>query len=259
MHGDTASSLTTPVTFGTAATASSPIGNYTINASGAAGANYAISFVNGTLTINPAALTITANNTNKLYGAALPTFTASYSGFVNGDTASSLTTPVTLGTTATASSPIGAYTITASGAAYTNYSISFVNGTLTINAAALTITANDTNKAYGAALPTFTASYNGFMNGDTASSLTTPVSLGTTATASSQVGAYAITASGAADTNYSISYVNGTLTISNSLTSGSVASTANPALPGANVTFTMTVSAVAPGAGWPSGTGELSH
>ena len=41
-----------------------------------------------------APLTITANNTNKVYGAAVPAFTASYSGFVNGDTASSLTTPV---------------------------------------------------------------------------------------------------------------------------------------------------------------------
>ena len=54
---------------------------------------------NVTLNVTPAALTITANDTNKVYGAALPTFTASYSGFVNGDTASSLTTPVTLATT----------------------------------------------------------------------------------------------------------------------------------------------------------------
>ena len=38
-------------------------------------------------------LTITADNQTKVYGAALPTLTASYSGFVNGDTAASLTTP----------------------------------------------------------------------------------------------------------------------------------------------------------------------
>ena len=40
----------------------------------------------GTLTIDKAALTITANNQTKVYGAALPTLTASYTGFVNGDT-----------------------------------------------------------------------------------------------------------------------------------------------------------------------------
>jgi len=76
----------------------------------------------------------------------------------------------------------------------------------------------------------------------------------TIATSVSNVGVYPITASGAASTNYSFTYVNGALTITNSLTSGALASSANPALPGANVTFTMTLSAVAPGAGTPTGT-----
>jgi len=213
VNGDTAASLTTPVTLGTSASVSSPIGTYTITASGATDTNYAITLVNGLLTVNPTALTITASNTNKVYGAALPTFTASYTGFVNGDTATSLTTPVTLGTSASASSPIGTYTITASGATDTNYSITLVNGVLTVDPAALTITANNTNKVYGAPLPTFTASYSGFVNGDTASSLGTAVTLGTAASASSPIGAYAITASGAVGTNYSITQVAGTLTI----------------------------------------------
>ena len=161
----------------------------------------------------PAPLTITANDAGKVYGAALPSFTAGYSGFVNGDTAASLTTPVTLGTTATASSPVGAYAITASGAADTNYSITEVNGTLTVTPAPLTITANNAGKVYGAALPSFTAGYSGFVNGDSPASLTFPVTLGTTASASSPVGAYAITASGAVDANYSITEVSGTLTV----------------------------------------------
>ena len=45
----------------------------------------------GMLTVTPVALTITADNQTKVYGAALPTLTASYSGFVNGDTSASLT------------------------------------------------------------------------------------------------------------------------------------------------------------------------
>jgi hypothetical protein len=48
--------------------------------------------------------------------------------------------------------------------------------------------------------------------------------------------------------------VDGTLTITQSLSSGLVTSSANPALPGSSVTFTMALSAVAPGAGSPNGT-----
>ena len=66
---------------------------YSITASGAVDADYSISYVAGTLTVTPAALTITADNQTKVYGAALPTLTASYSGFVNGDTSASLDHP----------------------------------------------------------------------------------------------------------------------------------------------------------------------
>ena len=38
-------------------------------------------------------LTITADNQTKVYGAALPTLTASYTGFVNGDTSASFDHP----------------------------------------------------------------------------------------------------------------------------------------------------------------------
>ncbi len=88
---------------------------------------------NVTINVLQAPLTIAVNDTNKVYDAPLPTFTASYSGFVNGDTASSLTTPVTFSTTATASSPIGAYSITASGAADANYTITFADSILTVS------------------------------------------------------------------------------------------------------------------------------
>jgi hypothetical protein len=152
---------------------------------------------NVALNVLKAPLTIAANSTNKVYGAALPAFAASYTGLVNGDTTASLTTPVTLSTIATAASPASAYAITASGATSSNYNITFVSGTLTITPAPLTIAANNTNKVYGTALPMFAASYSGFVNGDTVASLGTPVTLGTAATAASPVGSYAITASGA--------------------------------------------------------------
>ena len=53
---------------------------YAITASGAVDPDYTISYVGGTLTVTPAPLTITANNQTKVYGAALPTLTASYCG-----------------------------------------------------------------------------------------------------------------------------------------------------------------------------------
>src|SRR5207244_10226264 len=111
----------------------------------------------------------------------------------------SLTTPVSLSTTATAASLVGKYDILASGAADLNYSITFVKGSLEVTPATLTITADDKTKVYGAALPVLTASYSGFVNGDTSASLTTPVSLSTTATANSAVGKYDILASARSD------------------------------------------------------------
>jgi hypothetical protein len=61
--------------------------------------------------------------------------TASYSGFVNGDTAADLTTRPTLSTTATVNSKPGSYVITASAAADPNYTIRYVAGALTITSA----------------------------------------------------------------------------------------------------------------------------
>ncbi len=219
VNGDTSASLTTQPTLSTTATAASHVAGspYAINASGAVDSDYSISYVAGRLTVTPAALTITANNQTKVYGAALPTLTASYSGFVNGDTSASLTTQPTLSTTATAASHVSGspYSITASGSVDSDYSISYVPGALTITSAALTITANNQTKLYGAALPTLTASFSGFVNGDTSASLTTQPTLSTTATAASHVAGspYAINASGAADSDYSISYVAGALSV----------------------------------------------
>ena len=57
-----------------------------------------------TVTVAPAPLAITADGKSMPYGGPLPTLTASYSGFVNGDTPASLTTPPNLSTAATATS-----------------------------------------------------------------------------------------------------------------------------------------------------------
>ncbi len=215
VNGDTSASLTTQPTLTTTATASSHVSGspYAITASGAADSDYSISYGSGTVTVTPAALTITANNQTKVYGAVLPTLTVSYTGLVNGDTAASLTILPAVATTATTSSHVSGnpYSITASGAVDADYSISYVGGTLTVTQATLSITAVNKTKAYGAALPTLTATYLGFVNGDTSASLSMQPTLTSSATASSHVSGnpYSITASGAVDGDYSISYVAG--------------------------------------------------
>ena len=100
------------------------------------------------------------------YGGTVPSLTATYSGFVNGDNASSLSTQPTVSTTATSASPAGAYPITASGAVDPNYTITYTAGTMTVGKATLTVTANNQSMPLGGPLPAFTVSYTGFVNGD---------------------------------------------------------------------------------------------
>jgi probable HAF family extracellular repeat protein len=128
------------------------------------------------------------------------------------------------------------------------------NRTLSVTPPApLRITPDNQTKVYGAPLPTLTASYSGFVNGDTPASLTTQPSLNTTATAFSDVGSYLITASGASDPDYAISYADGTMTITPDGTTTTVTSSLSSLSAGQQLTFTATVSAAAPGGGTPTG------
>ena len=212
-NGDTPASLSKLPTCTTTATSSSAVGTYTTSCSGAADPNYTIVYVAGAVRVSSANLTITASSASMTYGGSVPAVTASYSGFVNGDTANSLATKPTCSTTATSSSPVGSYTTSCSGAVDSNYTITYVTGAVAVHPASLTITASPATLTYGNAAPTITASYSGFVNGDTANSLTTKPTCTTAVTAASTVGSYASTCSGAADGNYTITYVSGTVTV----------------------------------------------
>src|SRR5205807_6582382 len=98
-------------------------------------AHYNAATASAVIDVSKAPLTIKADNKSRPYGQPNPALTATYTGFVNGDTAASLDSPVVLSTTANASSPAGSYPIAASGAADANYTISFANGTLTVTPA----------------------------------------------------------------------------------------------------------------------------
>jgi hypothetical protein len=187
-------------------------------------------------------LNVAANNVTRTYGAANPAFTSTITGALNGDTFT-----VTYSTTATATSPIGAYPIvpTVSGAATSNYTVTTTNGILTVAPATLTVAANNANRIYGAANPVFTGTTTGLLNSDTVTTAFT-----SSAVPTSPVGTYPIvpTVSGPATSNYSVVTVNGTLTITQN-PSSLVINVDNASRPyGApNPNFTGSVNGVLPG------------
>jgi hypothetical protein len=199
----------------------------TLNAlSGSSAGNYTASFSlanNPTLTVNPAALTISATDASKTYGQTL---TLTGTGFIsNGLQFGESVGSVSLVTTgADASANAGSYAITASGATGgtfnpTNYAINYVNGTLTINPQTLTITANDVTQTYNN-VPYNGGNgvtYNGFVNGQNSSVLSGTIIFGGNSQGAVNVGTYTIIPSGLTSSNYAINYVDGTLTINPAL------------------------------------------
>src|SRR5260221_14692091 len=211
VNGENVSAITAPTVSTTAATSSAP-GSYPITLSGGSAANYNLTLQNGTMTIGKVPLTAKADDQSKVYGQVNPALTITYTGFVNGDNASSVTSP-TASTTATASSGAGTYPITLSGGSAANYTITLQGGTLTITKTDLTAKADNQSKVYGQANPALTISYTGFVNGENTSSIIPPTA-STTAIATSGVGSYPITLSGGSAAHYSLTLVAGTLTIS---------------------------------------------
>jgi hypothetical protein len=166
-----------------------------------------------TLTVTAAPLTITASSGTMVYGSTAPTITPIYTGLVNGDTSTAI--KPTCSTTATSSSPVSGspYTSSCSGASDPNYTITYVAGAVTVTAAPLTITASSGTMTFGGTPPTITPIYTGLVNGDKAPA--TPPTCSTTATSSSPISppTYPSTCTGAVDSNYTITYVPGTVTV----------------------------------------------
>jgi hypothetical protein len=220
--GDAVSSVTLSGAGGApSATVAAPGPNYPIIPSAAMGSglsNYLIKYVNGTLTVNPATLTITAKGESKTYGTTFTpdgTNQCTSSGLVNGDAVTSVTL-TSNGYAARATVAGSPYTVTPStavGHGLANYSISYVNGTLLVNPAPLTVTATNQTKIQGEANPTFTASYSAFVLGEGPSVLGGTLTCSTTATKSSPPGTYAITPADLTSSNYAITFVSGTLTV----------------------------------------------
>ncbi len=229
-NGETIGSVTL-ASAGAAPTAGVLGSPYAITASNAAGGsfdanNYSITYVNGQLTVTPAALTVTANNAAKTYGQTV-TFNGTEfttSALQNGESVNSVTL-ASAGAAATAGVVGSPYAIVASNATgggtfnAANYNILYTNGQLTVNPAALTVTANNATKTYGQtttfAGTEFTPA--GLQNGETIGSVTL-ASAGVAPAAGVAGSPYAINASAATGgtfnaANYNVSYVDGQLTV----------------------------------------------
>ncbi len=224
VNGDTVTSATLASTgaISNAPVSGSPYAITITNALGDAGlTNYNISYVNGTLTVNPAGLTVTANNAARNYGVTNPVFSASYSGFVNNETNSVVSGVPGFITPATVTSGVGGYAITPllGSLTATNYTFGPFNpGTLTINPAALSIMASNQSKTYGQKFVFAGTEFatSGLVNGDSVTSATL-ASTGAISNAPVSGSPYAITITNALGdaglTNYNISYINGALTV----------------------------------------------
>lgn len=154
---------TVPITYSSSNTAVATVvngnvhitgtGATTITAQQASDGFYPAANVSQTLTVNKAPLTIKADRKTKPEGDPNPTLTATYTGFVPGETTAVLLTPAVLTTTATTASPAGNYLITVSGATAANYTVTFINDSLIVkprSVQTITFTALAA-KTYGAA------------------------------------------------------------------------------------------------------------
>lgn len=206
----------------TTATQSSNVGAYPITVdsaaiNGAASGNYVINRLPGTLTISAAPLLlVAADDFTRLYGDDNPLFTFTTTGWKGSD-ADSNTMNATLTSIATKLSNVGDYSIVVSNAFLTgpaagNYVIQTRNGVLTIIPAPLTVTPGDYSKVYGDLDPNFVLTASGLRNGDTIASV---LRGGPIRDAGENVGAYPIRQGGVelASNNYVLTYVNGTLRI----------------------------------------------
>ena len=208
LNGETIGTVT--IAYGTGSAANSAVGTYTgsVTPSAATGgtfnpSNYtSIVYTSGNITVNPVALSVTANTVTKNFGTTLTGGTGSIAftsiGLQNGETIGSVT--IAYGTGAAATAGVGTYTGTVTASAPTggtfsagNYTITYVAGNIIVQpAGTLTITANNVPKTYGTAITGGTGSTAftavGLLNGETIGSVT--IAYGTGAAANAAVATY---------------------------------------------------------------------
>ena len=174
-------------------------------------------------TINKLKITVKVTNANQsaTYNGAEPTINTETTVTLTGSVASApsfVSNELSFSVTKETGVNTGTYTLTPSaepksGYSVDNYDITPTLGTFTINKAALTVTANSENITYGDDKPTFSVSYNGFVNNENESVLGDSLVLECDYVKYGNVGTYSITPSGLTSDNYAITFESRTLTV----------------------------------------------
>jgi hypothetical protein len=184
--------------------------------------SYDVTLIGGELTVTNAGLTGTVASSSRLYGQTNAAFTVSYTGFLNGDTANVLQGTMSYscltsnGVPTDTNTAVGSYPIhVSSGQTAGNYTIHYVDGTLTVAPAVLLVTPDNASRLFGTTNPVFAATYSGYANNEGSNVFSGHPDLETTASVLSPIGVYDITATQGtlSATNYTFMFTNGALTV----------------------------------------------
>lgn len=195
------------------------VGTYSITVDGLENSNYAITYVNGTLTVNERTVTLDWGTANSfVYDGNAHTLNPAAKNIVIGDDLGLAITVTGENISGSSAINAGTYTATAS-ITNQNYVLaeSSKTATFTITARALTITANDHEIIYGSAPATNGYTISGMIEGETpeTANIGGTVKLTTNYTQYGNVGKYDIIVdiSGLSAPNYSFTAKNGKLTV----------------------------------------------
>jgi filamentous hemagglutinin family protein len=192
-----------------------------------------IEYVDGTLTIDQAALSVTASGQSKTYGNTLSLDGAAFtsSGLVSGELIDSVTLTSATGIDASTTADAGTYADEIVGSGVTgsngfnaaNYDITYEAGDLTVDQRSITVTAGNQNKSYGDFLTLDTTAFTAtnLVNGELIDAVTLASATGIDASTTADVGTYTdeivgsdVTGSNGFDAaNYDITYEAGDLTV----------------------------------------------
>jgi hypothetical protein len=214
VNGDTPAVFTTAPVASTTATVSSGKGIYPINVTGAAAANYAITYEAGQLFVKGLPIITFTDFPVITYGDANFTPVAVAESGAQPTFSSDNLSVATIENGRVKIVSAGRANIIASFPGTADYVANTASKPLVIVKRTLLVRADSKTKTYGQANPALTATYDGFAYNETASTaVSAPALLTTTATPLSPVGTYPITGTGGSALNYTFSYEAGILTI----------------------------------------------
>ncbi|PTN04628.1 Ig-like protein group 2, partial [Mangrovibacterium marinum] len=175
--------------------------------------NYNVTYESADLTINPLAVTVTADAQSKTYGDVDPALTFVSVPAVGTSLANGETISFTGVLSRVAGEDVGAYAINQNTVENTNYDITYTSADLTIGQLAVTVTADAQSKTYGDLDPELTFVASPAVGTVLANGEVIKFTGVLSRVAGEDVGAYAINQNTVENTNYDITYTSADLTI----------------------------------------------